>query len=102
MPYAFARPASSFLLPADLRIMAALLPMDILDKLDTDHLSADDFLNEEISLPQSVLLIPVLRRRQINVRGTTEDEVNVYSLHPHWVSSRSFPAISQYIIFSPF
>jgi hypothetical protein len=48
--------------------MAALLPMDILDKLDTDHLSADDFLNEDISLPQSVLLIPVLRRRQINVR----------------------------------
>ena len=36
--------------PADLRIMAALLPMDILDKLDTDHFSADEFLNEDINV----------------------------------------------------
>jgi hypothetical protein len=49
VPYAFARLASSFSHPADLRIMAALLPMDLLDKLDTDHLSADEFLNEDIN-----------------------------------------------------
>lgn len=50
VPYAFARPASSFSHAAALRIMAALLPMDLLDKLDTDHLSADEFLNEDTNV----------------------------------------------------